>query len=61
LMVVVIPLYVVRRQRDRRRLEAMVAADEAADRAARASLIELLLGSDDGPSERDESTERDPR
>jgi len=61
LMVVVIPLYIVRRQRDRKRLEAMVAADEAADRAARASLLALLFGSDDEPLERDESPERDAR
>lgn len=61
LMVVVIPLYIVRRQRDRKRLEAMVAADEAADRAARASVLALLFGSDDEPSGRDESPERDAR
>ena len=61
MMVVVIPLYIVRRQRDRKRLEAMVAADEAADRAARASLLALLFGSDDEPLEGDESPERDAR
>jgi hypothetical protein len=59
LMVVVVPLYIVRRQRDRKRLEALVAADEAADRAARASLLELLLGSDDGSVDGDESPGRE--
>ena len=49
LIVLVFPLYVARRQRDRRRLAAMVAADEAAERAARASAIEALLRGDDWP------------
>lgn len=48
LLVLVGPLYVARRQRDRRRLAAMVAADEAAERAARDSAIEALLRGDDG-------------
>ena len=49
MLVVVFPLYVARRQRDRRRLADLVAADEAADRAARASVIEALLRGDDQP------------
>ena len=49
LIVLVFPLYMARRQRDRRRLAAMVAADEAAERAARASAIEALLRGDDWP------------
>ena len=46
-LMVMLPLYVARRQRDRRRLAEMVAADEAAERAARASVIEALLRGDD--------------
>jgi hypothetical protein len=46
---VVFPLYLVRRQRDRQRLAAMVIADEAAERAARQSIIEALLRGDDTP------------
>jgi hypothetical protein len=49
LIVLVFPLYLARRQRDRRRLAAMVAADEAAERAARSSAIEALLRGDDWP------------
>jgi hypothetical protein len=49
MLVVVFPLYVARRQRDRRRLAELKAADEAADRAARASIIEALLRGDDLP------------
>lgn len=47
LLVLVVPLYVARRQRDKRRLAALVAADEVAERAARASAIEALLRGDD--------------
>ena len=54
LMLAVFPLYVARRQRDRRRLAALVAADEAAERAARASAIEALLRGDDESDFRDE-------
>jgi len=52
--VAVLPLYVARRQRDRRRLAALVAADDAAERMARASAIEALLRGDDEPEFRDE-------
>ena len=47
ILLVVFPLYIARRQRDRRRMAALVAADEAAERAARASAIEALLRGDD--------------
>ncbi|MEO7084289.1 MAG: hypothetical protein ABI442_12220 [Gemmatimonadaceae bacterium] len=47
LLVLVFPLYLVRRQRDRRRFAALVAADEVAERAARESAIESLLRGDD--------------
>jgi len=42
---VVLPLYLARRQRDRRRLAALIAADEAAERVGRESAIEELLRS----------------
>jgi hypothetical protein len=47
LMVVVFPLYVARRQRDRQRLAALLLADEVAERAARQSALEALLRGDD--------------
>jgi hypothetical protein len=47
ILIVVFPLYVARRHRDRVRMAALVAADEAAERAARASAIEALLRGDD--------------
>lgn len=43
LFVLVVPLYVSRRRRDRRRLEALRAAEDAADRAVLATAIEDLL------------------
>ena len=42
-LMVIAPLYVARRRRDRRRMAVLVAADEAADRAARESALELIL------------------
>ena len=48
-LIVVFPLYVARRQRDRQRYAELVAADEAAERAARASVIDALLRGDDQP------------
>lgn len=42
-LVIVLPLYLVRRRRDRERLAAMRAEDEAADRAERERVIEELL------------------
>jgi hypothetical protein len=47
LVIVVFPLYLARRQRDRLRMAALVAADEAAERANRTSAIEYLLRGDD--------------
>jgi hypothetical protein len=46
--IVVLPLYVARRRRDRQRMAALRAADEAAERAARESALELLLGPERG-------------
>jgi hypothetical protein len=48
-LIAILPLYIARRQRDRRRLAALVAADEAAEKAARASAIEALLRGDEEP------------
>jgi hypothetical protein len=50
----VIPLYVARRHRDRRRMAALVAADAVAERAARESAIEALLRGDDEPGSQEE-------
>ncbi len=50
----VVPLYLMRRERDRKRLAALRAADEAAERAARASIIEALLRGDEEPDFGDE-------
>jgi|SRR5436190_2976696 len=58
LLFILAPLYVIRRRRDRRRLELMKEADAAAERAAQATAISDLLGetqergdtrSDEGP------------
>jgi hypothetical protein len=43
LMTIVVPLYIARRRRDRRRLEAMRSAELAAERAARESALAQLL------------------
>jgi hypothetical protein len=43
IVILLVPLYMIRRRRDRGRLAAMVAADLAAERAARESAIEELL------------------
>lgn len=40
---IILPLYIARRRRDRRRLAALVAADEVAERAAMQSALEELL------------------
>ena len=44
LFLVVVPLYAIRRHRNRIRMAALVAADEAAERAARESMLSELLG-----------------
>jgi hypothetical protein len=44
LMTIVVPLYMARRRRDRRRLETLRAAEAAAERAARESALTALLG-----------------
>jgi hypothetical protein len=55
LLLLIGPLYVARRQRDKRRMAALVAADAAAEHAARASVLEALLRGDDGPEFGDET------
>jgi hypothetical protein len=60
MLVVLLPLYFARRRRDRERMAAMLAADEAADRAARASILEILLRGDDGPEFGDEKSGTPP-
>lgn len=55
-LVLLLPLYIARRHRDRVRMAALVAADEAAERAARESAIEALLSGDDWPGPGDERT-----
>lgn len=59
-MIAVFPLYVARRRRDRRKLEAMLAADAAAEQAARDSVLSELLGGDDPSDSRVESPTRPP-
>jgi hypothetical protein len=59
-LLVLVPLYLARRHRDRVRMAALVAADEAAERAARASAIEALLRGDDWPEPGDERTKVPP-
>ena len=44
-----LPFFVARRARDRRRLRDMLAADAAAERAERESVLALLLGPDTAP------------
>lgn len=44
LLLILVPLYLVRRRRNRERMAALVAADEAAEKAARESMLAELLG-----------------
>jgi hypothetical protein len=58
LVIVIVPLALIRRRRDRERMAALVAADERAEQAARASAIEALLRGDDEPGFGDEPSRR---
>jgi hypothetical protein len=58
--VAILPLYIARRQRDKRRLAALVAADEAAEKAARESIIEALLRGDEEPDFGGEAEKNSP-
>jgi peptidase MA superfamily protein len=60
LLVIIVPLYVLRSQRDRRRMAALVEADRAAEAAARESAIEALLRGDEPPHSGNEPTESTP-
>ena len=51
-----LPFFVARRARDRRRLREMLAADAAAERAERESILAMLLASQPGEKEDPEST-----
>jgi len=57
--IVIVPLYVMRRRRDRMRMEQLRRADAAAERAARANAIAALLAAahSDGPSGQSSSDE----
>lgn len=59
ILLLVIPLYVARKQRDRRRLAELIAADEASERAARDAVIEALLRGDEPPLSWDDPEMRD--
>ena len=50
--VLVVPLYIARRRRDKRRMAALVQADAAAERAAHASMLEALLAVETAARER---------
>ncbi len=56
-LVLLFPLYVLRRQRDRQRMRQLLAADEAADRIARASGLDELLRGDEKPEIGDGASE----
>jgi hypothetical protein len=58
MMIAVLPLFIARKQRQRQRLAALIAADDAADRAARESVLEELLRGDDTPDSGAESPSR---
>jgi hypothetical protein len=60
LLVVVVPLYFARRQRDRRRMAEMREADEAAEKAARESILAALMHGDDETDFGAEPTGRPP-
>jgi hypothetical protein len=51
LTLLILPFLFARRARDRRRLDAMLAADEVADRAERESAIAMLIGEAPSPDE----------
>ncbi len=57
LLLIIFPLYLARRRRDRERMAALVAADAVAEKAARESVLEALLRGDDGPDFRDEKSD----
>ena len=56
LLLIIFPLYLARRRRDRERMAALLAADAAAEKVARESLLEVLLRGDDEPEAGDEKS-----
>jgi hypothetical protein len=60
LLLIILPLYLARLQRDRRRMAALVAADKAAEIAARQSAIEALLRGDEPPETGNEPSAAPP-
>jgi hypothetical protein len=58
---VVVPLYLARRRRDRKKLAAMIAADVAAEKVARDSILESMLNpsEESGPSPDEDSASGD--
>jgi hypothetical protein len=54
LLIVIFPLAMLQRRRDRERMAALIAADVLAEQAARSSAIEALLRGDDEPGFGDE-------
>jgi peptidase MA superfamily protein len=57
-LLALLPLYLIRRQRDRRRMDVLVAADAVAEREAR--ILDALLGESPAPVGRSEDREPPP-
>jgi hypothetical protein len=60
LVIIVFPLYLARRRRDRQRMAELRAADAAAEAAARQSFLAIFFGGDDETKSRDEPTDAPP-
>jgi len=60
LLLIILPLYMARVQRDRRRMAVLIAADHAAEIAARDSAIEALLRGDEPPESGSEPSTAPP-
>ncbi len=60
LLFIIVPLYVARLQRDRRRMAALIAADQAAEIAARESALEALLRGDEPPNSLSDTSSAPP-
>ena len=60
LLLIILPLYLARMQRDRRRMAALIAADRAAEIAAQRSALEALLRGDEPPDSGSEASSAPP-
>lgn len=60
LLLIILPLYLARVQRDRRRMAALIAADRAAEIAAQRSALEALLRGDEPPDSGSEASSAPP-